>query len=104
MAIKLNKEGLTQKQIETLEPLMSSAASYERKIQQKKQDLFKNPAMDYDQEKRIKDQIAGFETKHKELTTQINAIMNARNVYNQKLDVCRKTLEQAIFLKNKWGF
>ena len=60
--------------------------------------------MEYEHEKRIRDQIAGLETKHADVIKQINTIMNARNVYEEKLDICRTTLEQAIFLKNKWGF
>lgn len=104
MGIVLNKEGYTPEQLAAVEPLMSSAASYERKIRQKKHDLFRNPTMEYDQEKRVKGQINAFEKKHKELTDQIDDILNARNVYEEKLELCRTTLEEADGLKKKWGF
>lgn len=104
MAIKLNKEGLTPQQIEMAEPLERSIGSYDRKINENQNLLATNPAMEYEKEKRVRDKIAGLKTKRDELQKQLNDILDARNIFNEKFQECANAVKELEQMKKKYGF
>ena len=95
---------LTFQQNEALDPLMRSAQSYVRKINDVKRRLANDPAMDYDKTKRLKNQLYSLEGKYHVISEQINKIMNARSEYEEKLNTCRRLLKEADEMKKTWGF
>lgn len=95
---------LTFQQNEALDPLMRSAQSYTRKINDLKRRIANDPAMDFDKSKRLKEQLYSLEGKYHVISEQINKIMNARDDYEKKLEKCRKLLKEADELKKTWGF
>ena len=104
MAIKLNKEGLTPQQIEMAGPIERSIASYDRKISENQWLLALDPVMEYEKEKRVRDKIAGFQTKKAELLKQLNDILDARNIFNEKFQECANTIKELEQMKKKYGF
>ena len=95
---------LTYQQNEALDPLMRSAQSYTRKINDVKRRIANDPAMDFDKTQRLKDQLYSLEGKYHVISEQINKIMNARAEYEEKLNTCRRLLKEADEMKKTWGF
>lgn len=98
------KHGLTPEQTKAMEPLLNTAKSYLRKINDIKRQIASDPTMDYDKSRRIHNKLSDFEIKYTEVNTKINDIANARDIYQKKLDKCKKLLGEADEMKKKWGF
>lgn len=103
MAVMLNPDKLTSKQIEEAEPLMRTIEKYDRQIAAEKivGDVISEP---FEKAKLRKDRIANIETKKRAVTKDLERILNAKNVFDEKVAEATKLIHEAGDLSDRYGF
>ena len=104
MAIRLNKEGLTQKQIDLAEPILDKIAKYERMIEKDRSFLFRNPGIEYDKEHITRDRIKENELALEDYKADLEDILTAREKFNELLAHTIALSEELQRRKDYYGF
>ena len=103
MAVMLNPDKLTSKQIEAAEPLMKAIEKYDRQIAEVK--ICRNVITEsFEEAKRKKDRIANIETKKKEVAKNLEIILNAKNVFDQKVFEATNLIYEIGDLSKRYDF
>ena len=102
MAITLNKEAYTDKQIELVEPLIRTIEKYDREIDRIKNGL--NLQESFEQAKLKKDKIANLETKKKAVGSELEKHLNARNEFDELVYKTISQIKELGEMSGKYGF
>ena len=106
MALVLNPGKSTKKQIEEAEPIIRAIEQYERKIQA--EHVCKNiediTNGSFEQAKMRKDRIASMETRKRALCEDLENILNARNIFDEKRKEAEAMVQELEAMKERWGF
>ena len=103
MAVTLNCKGLTKEQIMAAEPLVRTIEKYDRQItaEKFKGNDFNEP---FEKAKLRKDRIASIETKKKAVTNELETILNAKNVFDQKVAEATNLIVEVGKMSKQYGF
>lgn len=103
MAVALNPDKFTSRQIEAAEPLIRTIEKYDRQIAAEKvcSDVINEP---FEKAKLRRDRIANIETKRRDIMKQLEKILNARNEYDTRVKETNETIDDLERIKQTWGF
>ena len=103
MAVMWNNKGLTKEQIIAAEPLVRTIEKYDRQIAAEK---FSGNDLNepFEKAKLRKDRIANIETKKKAVTKDLEAILDAKNVFDDKVTEAIDLIIDIGNMSKKYGF
>lgn len=103
MSVTLNCKGLTKEQIIAAEPLVRTIEKYDRQItaEKFKGNDFNEP---FEKAKGRTDRIANLETKKKDVTKELETILNAKNVFDEKVAKATDLIIEIGQMSKKYGF
>ena len=103
MALILNPSKFTPRQMEAAEPLLRAIEKYDREIAREKivDNVISEP---FERAKLRRDRIANIETKKREVTKQLEKILNARNEYDTRVKETNEAIDDLERIKQTWGF
>lgn len=103
MAVALNPDKFTMRQIEAAEPLIRTIEKYDRQIAAVKicDNVINEP---FEKAKLRRDRIANIETKKADVVKQLEKILNARNEYDTRVKEINETIDDLERIKQTWGF
>ena len=94
----------TEKQQDMINLLSEQAKKIKRNIDIQETKLRKNPLMNFEPNKITREKLRDLKAEYKEVTTELNDILNAYEEYQDCLRVAIINTKRAETLRDTWGF